>query len=84
MELVKVEMSVGKNVKEVCDCVKVLITEMKKIKGAAEIPAALMKHVQELYVAVDGATEIPAEAEAELAGTVGYAGYSIVGALKAS
>lgn len=84
IELVSVQIQVGKETKEVIDAVVALVIEAKKVKSAAEIPAALMKHLEQVWAGVQGFQSIPEENKGPaLKGTVGYAGHEIVGALQA-
>jgi hypothetical protein len=80
LQMVKVEIEVGKETKEIIDFVSDLIKDIKAGKDMAAIAA---ENLPGLISAVGGFQELPAEMQGpSLAGCVGYAGSKVVEALK--
>lgn len=78
MELVKVEIEVPKESKEVID---LLVAIVAKVKAKAPI-AEYTELFDELFVAVEGVQHLPAEAKSEhLGGLIAYSGEKIAKAL---
>lgn len=80
MEKVAIQLEVGKESKEVVDCLAGILVDIKAKKGMAEIAAG---NLTKLFAAVEGFDKLDDEFKADKASIVAYLSKELLAALEA-